>query len=78
MTNKEAADKIIAMLREIPQEKQKEYTDAVYIVAEQLRASCQGMVHFEGRLFAAAKPIFKTVHARTGEYTFGGFYEVRQ
>lgn len=78
MTNKELADKIIEMFHEVPSEKQNEYKDAVMLTVEQLRASSRGMVVFEGRLFSSANPIFKSVHAQTSEYSFGGFYEVRK
>lgn len=39
--------------------------------------SNKGVVQFEGKVYFAKEVLLKTIHGKTGECTFSGFYEVK-
>ena len=76
MDNKTIAAELIDLLRRCDNPT-KENKDAVYLAVDMISAASNGLVVYDGKLYSAAKPTLKGQHSKTGECSFGGFYEKR-
>ena len=74
MDDKTIAAELIDLLRRCDNPT-KENKEAVYLAVDMISAASNGLVMYEGKLYAATKPTMKTQHTKTGECSFGGFYE---
>ncbi len=73
MDNKTIAAELIDIMRNNNLEPKSR--EAIYLAVDMLSNASNGLVMFEGKLYSAAKPLLKTQHTKTGECSFGGFYE---